>query len=429
LGGISFEISSFKERYDLQALSKGFQMYNNKKPQGLLGKITVLDLADERASFCSRLMADLGARVIKVEEPGGEPSRKNGPYLNGSRHPLRSLSFFYNNLNKLSITLDIEKEEGKAIFLRIVEEADVVVETFPPGYMNKIGLSFDKLKDINPKLIMASVTGFGQKGLKSGYKSCDIVASAFGGHMYASGSPSTPPLKIFGNQSYYSASLFAAVGILIAMRKRDRDGVGTHLDISLQESMAATLEHVLLRYFTEGAVPKREGGRHWNNSFFILPCKDGNIHLTLFQQWDTLIELLDSDGMASDLKEEKWKDDKYRAENIDYIVKVVSRWTKRHRVQELFELGQMMRFPWAKIQTPEELVNDSQLKARNFFVPIKYSMNETIMCPGIPYRFDPAFKVPRKRPSKPGEDNLEIYCKQLGIPNEELKRLYSLKVL
>ena len=211
-------------------------MENKKKDQGgLLGNIRVLDLADEKASLCSRIMADLGARVIKIEKPGGDPSREKGPFLNDSGHPLKSLSFFYNNLNKLGITLDIEREEGKSIFLRLVEDADVVVETFSPGYLEDIGLSFDKLEERNPGLIMASVTGFGQKGPKSKYKSCDIVASAFGGHMYVSGSNDTSPLKIFGEQSYFSASLYAAVGILIALNKRDRDGVGTHLDISLQE--------------------------------------------------------------------------------------------------------------------------------------------------------------------------------------------------
>ena len=390
----------------------------------------VLDLADEKASFCTRLLADLGACVIKIEKPGGDPSRKIGPFLKNSGYPLKSLSFFYNNLNKLGITLDIEREEGKSIFLRLVEGADVVVETLPPGYLEEIDLSFDKLKDINPKLIMASVTGFGQKGPKSGYKSCDIVASAFGGHMYVSGSPSTPPLKIFGEQSCYSASLYAAVGILIAMRKRDREGVGTHLDISLEESMVSTLEHVLLRYFAEGIVPKREGDRHWNNTFFILPCKDGSIHLTIFQQWDTLIELLDSEGMTADLKEKKWNDEKFRTENIDHIVEVISRWTKRHEVQELFELGQLMRFPWAKIQSPMELTDNPQLMARNFFIPIKYSDDEIpMMCPGIPYKLDPVFTMPQRHAPEPGEDNLEIYHEELGIPDEELKRLYSLKVI
>lgn len=311
-----------------------------------------------------------------------------------------------------------------------MEGADVVVETFPPGYLADIGLSFDKLKGVNPKLIMASVTGFGQRGPKSIYKSCDIVASAFGGHMYVSGSPSTPPLKIFGEQSYYSASLYSAVGILIALRKRDRDGVGIHLDISLQESTASTLEHVLLRYFIEGIIPKREGGRHWNNTFFILPCKDGCIHLTIFQSWETLVELLDSEGMAADLKEKKWNDDRSRTENIDHIVEVVSQWTKKHTGQELFELGQLMRFPWAKIQSPMELIDNPQLKARNFFVPVKYSEDEhPIMCPGIPYKLSPVFTMPRIHPPEPGEDNMEVYHEELGIPDEELKRLYSLKVI
>jgi crotonobetainyl-CoA:carnitine CoA-transferase CaiB-like acyl-CoA transferase len=152
--------------------------------------------------------------------------------------------------------------------------------------------------------------------------------------------------------------------------------------------------------------------------------------LTIFQQWDTLIELLDSDGMAADLKEEKWKDGQYRVKNIDHIVRVISMWTKTYKMQELFELGQLMRFPWAKIQSPKELTDDPQLKARDFFVPVKDSTNETtIMCPGIPYKLDVPLKLPRKGPPEPGEDNLKIYHEELEIAKEEIKRLYSLKVL
>ena len=405
-------------------------MGDSKKVKALLSGIRVLDLADEKAGFCPKILADLGAQVIKVERPGGDPSRKSGPFLDSPRLSQKSLSFFYNNTNKLGITLDIRQKQGKAIFLRLAQGVDVVVETFPPGYLENIGLSFGTLQNVNPGLILVSVTAFGQNGPKSTYKSCDLVASAFGGQMYVSGSPSTPPLKTFGEQSYFSASLFAAIGILLALQKRNQKGAGTHLDISLQESVAASLEHVFVRYFCDRVIPERQGSRHWNDAFFIFPCRDGFIHMTVFQQWETLIEWLDSEGMADDLKDPNWEDGQFRAEHADHVIEVLGRWTKTHTVKELFELGQLMRFPWAPIQSPMEVANCPQLKAREFFVSPEHSDDDAaLMYPRIPYRFGPAITVPQKPAPEPGEDNREIYQKELGISDEELRRLHSMGVI
>jgi crotonobetainyl-CoA:carnitine CoA-transferase CaiB-like acyl-CoA transferase len=191
---------------------------------------------DEKPAL-SKLLANLGADVVKIERPGGDASRKIGPFWGDRPHPEGSLFFNYHNTNKRGITLNLENSVGREIFLRLVKRSDVVVETFPPGYLRELGLDFEVLREGNPGLIMASVTGFGQKGLRNRYKSCDIVASAFGGQMYVSGSPVTAPLKPFGEQSYYAASLFAAIGILLALRKRKQSGKGEHLDISLQRRL------------------------------------------------------------------------------------------------------------------------------------------------------------------------------------------------
>ncbi|MCJ7786176.1 MAG: CoA transferase, partial [Desulfobacterales bacterium] len=187
------------------------------KGKGILEGLQILDLADEKASFCSKLLADLGARVIKIERPGGDPSREMGPFLEHLPNSERSLFFYHNNTNKLGITLNLEYKDGKEIFLKLLQNTDIVVESFPPDYLRQKGLGFDVLSRVNLKLIQVSVTGFGESGPRSQYKSCDLTASAFGGQMYVTGSPSTPPLKPFGDQSYYTASLFAAVSILLAL--------------------------------------------------------------------------------------------------------------------------------------------------------------------------------------------------------------------
>jgi len=391
---------------------------------GLLEGIRVLDLADEKASFCSKLLADMGAYVIKVEKPDGDPSRKLGPFYKNLSHPERSLSFFYNNTNKYGITLDLENSEGREIFTKLVKVTDIMVETFPPGYLECLGLGFEILSEINRSLILVSVSGFGGNGPRRHYKACDLVASAFGGQMYVSGSPSMPPLKAFGKQSYYTASLFAAVGILLAIRKRAKSGKGEHIDVSLQEAVTATLDHVLIRYFSEKIVSRRQGNLHWNSAFYIFPCKDGFIHLTLFQQWDTLVEWLDREGMAEELKDKKWKDEEYRQKHLDHIIEVIGQWTKTHTVSELFDLGQLMRFPWAPVHSPKEVLDSPQLKARGFFIDIDHpEIGASLKCPGIPYKFSFSMWEQKRRAPLIGEHNLKIYREELGLTEKELKRL------
>jgi crotonobetainyl-CoA:carnitine CoA-transferase CaiB-like acyl-CoA transferase len=160
--------------------------------EGLLHGVRVLDLADEKACFCSKVLADLGATVIKVEKPGGDDARKAGPSAANRLSSKPNLLFLYNNTNKLDITLDIEKEEGRSLFGRLVKRADVVVESFAPGRLKTIGCPYEVMSAVNPRLILASVTGFGQTGPRARYKSCNLVASSFGGQMYVSGLPSCP---------------------------------------------------------------------------------------------------------------------------------------------------------------------------------------------------------------------------------------------
>jgi len=374
-----------------------------------LADIGVLDLADEKASLCSKILADLGALVIKVESPGGDLSRRIGPFWQNSPHPERSLFFWYNNTNKLGITLDLEQRDDRQIFLRRIENCDVVVETFMPGYLDGLGLGFKSLTELNPGLVMVSVTGFGQSGPRRGFKSCDLVASALGGQMYISGSPSLPPIKAYGEQSYSVASLYAAVGALLGLRKRAKSGKGEHIDISLQEAVASTLDYVMVRYFHEQVVPKRRGDRHWNDFFCILPCKDGFIHITPLLGWETVVDLLDSEGIAEDLKGEKWKDEEYRALNVDHVIAVLRGWTGVHNVNELFELGQLMRFPWAPVHSPQEILRSPQLKARGFFADYEHpELGCAVLYPGVPYRFSRDHATPRMRAPLTGEHNLHL---------------------
>ncbi len=322
--------------------------------RGALSGYRVLDLTDEKALLCGRFLADMGAEVIRIEEPGTPPT------------------FSWENLGKRSLTLDVQLKAGQELFKRLVKKADVLIESHPPGHLEALGLGYSQLARVNPRLIMASVTPFGQGGPYRDYKSCDLVASALGGQLYVTGEPGKPPLKPFGNQSYYLGSLFAAIGVLLALWNRHSSGKGQHIDISLQECVVATLDHVLVRYFYEDEVAKRQGSLHWNNAFRVFPAKDGYVLLSLFYQWETLVEWLASEDMAENLIDEKWQGRDYRLEHIDRVIEVLERWTKRHSKAELVEKAQLMRFPWAEVASPSDLLASPQLKARKFWLDVEY---------------------------------------------------------
>ncbi len=385
-------------------------MNRQENRNSVLSGYHVLDLTDEKGMLCSRLLADMGADVIRVEKPGGDS--------------VRSLFFWETNLGKLDITLNMGVKQGQEIFRRLVQAADVVVESEPPGYLEALGLGYSELSKINPRLIMASITNFGKGGPYRDYKSCEMIASALGGQMYVCGEPQLPPLKPFGNQACYTACLFAAIGILLALRSRHTTGRGQHIDISLEECVAATLDHILVRYFYEGVVAKRQGSLHWNNAFRIFPCRDGYILLSLFQQWETLVEWLDAEGAAQDLMDEKWLDREERFQHLDHIIEVLEQWTRSHTVAELVEKGQLMHLPWAEVTSVPGLIDSPQLKERGFFVEVEHpETGKKYKFPGAPCKLSRSLWQVGCRVPSAGEHNRKIYHQELGLSQEEIKAL------
>jgi crotonobetainyl-CoA:carnitine CoA-transferase CaiB-like acyl-CoA transferase len=275
---------------------------------GILSGCLVLDLTDEKGAFCVKMLAGMGAEVVRVN-PEHEPDR----------------------------------------FLELLKRADIFIETSPPGYLASLGMGYQDLSKANPRLIMISITPFGQNGPYKDYNASDITLQALGGWLSVTGEPEMP-LKLYGNQAYHTASLFAANAILLALWNRHETGCGQYIDISMLECVVSTLDHVLVRYFYEDIVSGRQGSRHWNNSFDILPCVDGYILISIHRQWETLVELMASESMAEDLSDVKFHDREERNRNIDHILEVMQQWTLRHKTAELEELGQLMHFPWAAVK-------------------------------------------------------------------------------
>jgi benzylsuccinate CoA-transferase BbsE subunit len=372
----------------------------------ILNNYRVLDLSDEKGMLCSKLLADLGAEVIRIENPGLE------------------FPAVYSNTGKRSITLDIAHPKGKNLFRHIVKDCDIIIESYTPGYLNSLGLDYPSLEKINPRLILASITDFGQTRPYRNYKSSDLVAAAMGGPMSVCGEPDKAALKPFGHQAYSTTCLFAANGVLLALWQRHTTGNGQHIDISVHESVAAILDHILVRYFSEGTVAQRSGSRYWNNAFRIFPCRDGYVLLSILYQWETLIEWLDSEGMAGDLTDEKWQRSDERSNNLDHIIEILEKWTLTHTVNELVEPGQLMHFPWAKVASIPEVVASPQLNKRGFFIEATDpDSGKSFKFPGAPFKMsqspllvDPAIPVT-------GEYNFEFYHLKLGLTETEIAAL------
>lgn len=379
-------------------------MSNQRNTDTILPGYRVFDLADEKGRLCSRLLADMGAKVIRVEAPG------------------QDFPHDHSNAGKRSISLNLETGQGQELFKRLIETADVLVESYPPGFLEALGLGYSRLSDINPRLVMASITNFGQTGPYRDYKSCDLVACALGGQMYVCGEAETPPLKPYGNQAYSSACLFAANGVLLALWHRHTTGRGQHIDIAIAECVTATLDHVLVRYFYEGAVAERQGGLYWNDAFRIFPCRDGYILLSLFHQWETLVEWLDTENMAEDLTDKKWGDRDFRVQRLDHIIEILERWTRTHTAAELVEKGQLMRFPWAKVTSVPELLASPQLKERGFWVEVEQSdSGKKYKIPGAPCKLSRSPWQTNTHIPGLGEHNREVYHGELELSEAEIE--------
>ncbi len=376
-------------------------MANHVRDKGgaFLGDLLVLDLADETGSFCSKLLADLGAIVIKVSGPApGKGHTEEGEGIDPS--------FFYHNTNKLGLTLDPDRPEGRKAFRGTVREADVLVETFSPGRPNPFGVTPSMVARLNPRLVHLSITGFGRTGPRRRFRSTDIVASAFGGQTYVSGLPTEAPRAPFGAQPSYVSSIFGAIAVLLALEERRVTGKGQHIDLSTQEAIASTLDHVMVDYFSRGTIARRQGSVYGEKAFSILPCRDGHVQIPVLQNWVTILELMSSEGRAEDLVGKDWQDEAFRLAHYDHLSDVVGRWAACHSKNELFELGQAMRFPWAPICSPPEVIASPQLAARQFFVEAAMAGGATMRLPGLPYRFR-SFSPPPPKPAPFQDEALE----------------------
>lgn len=355
-------------------------------PIALLDGYTALDLTDVKGQLCGRLLADLGMEVVKVEPPGGDPVRRSGPFKEGS---LLSLRFAHLNANKRSIVLDLLEEGGRSEFLRLVQGVDVVLESFSPGALDSLGLGYRDLAKMNPGLVMASITGFGQTGPRRDFAFTDIVVFAMSGLMYISGDPLLPPCKPPETQAYYFGSLFAALGVLAALYRRERTGRGDHVDVSMQETLA-TQEHLIRLYANEGQILKRQGSQHGQVApARIFPCRDGYVYLYVTRQhWKIFLEVW-ADHPA-ELEGPEWQNNLFRRARVETMNQLVEAFTIEHSKEELTTLLQSHGIPCLAVNSPKDFIGDEHVRARGFIVPAEYPDLGSVEQPAAPFLIDGA---------------------------------------
>jgi len=397
-------------------------MAKQKAKDTTLGDLRVLDLAGPIGIYCTKQLADLGADVIKIEPPGGDPTRSLGPFYHNKVHPEKSLYWFQFNTNKKSITLNIASPKGKGIFKKLVKTADIIVESFPPGYLDSLGLGYPVLKKLNPRLIMTSITPFGQTGPYKDFKASDLIGLALGGFLFICGWEDEPPSRVGGSQAYHIASIHATTATLIALYHRDITGEGQHIDVSMQQCVAHSLQWVPQMYDLQKRIMVRSG----RLGVPLQECKDGWTNFIALFDWDLLVNWLKSGGGAADLDDDKFKDMDYqiRPEVRQHITEVTDAFTKSHDKRWVCEEGQNRGVIAIPCNNAKDVVENPQLVLRNYFVDVEHpELKDTLKYPGAPYRFaETPWKIRRRAPLI-GEHNNEIYKKELGLTAKEMAAL------
>jgi benzylsuccinate CoA-transferase BbsE subunit len=407
-----------------------------KKEQAvsMLSPYRVLDLTDEKGFLCGKLFGDLGADVIKVEKPRGDPSRNISPFYHDKPDPEKSLFWWAYNTNKRGITLNIESQEGKDIFKRLTKTTDFVIESFPAQYMSNVGLGYNDLEKVNPGLIMASITPFGQTGPYKEYKCSDIVGWAMGGYMYAYGDPDRPPVRISCvPQAYLHAGLAAAVGAMMALFYRHSTGKGQQVDVSIQESVAHALDNVSYFWDLTRTITHRKGSDYHGGSPIIWPCKDGYISwiywMGLSIDWNQpLIKMMESEGMANDfLKNFDWSTFDYHTappEIIDAIMKPTNDFFMSHTKAELHKLALKFNAMLQPVANASDLLESTQLASREFWIELVHPELDTkVIYPGTFGRFSEGSQQIARRAPLIGEHNQEIYEKELGLSRNKIIKM------
>lgn len=402
---------------------------------GPLSNLHIVELGElVSAPYCSRLLADLGADVIKVEKPfQGDDSRRQGPFPEDIPHPERSGLFLAMNINKRGITLDVASNTGKEILFRLIEWADILIENQRPKVMRNLGIDYSVVSELKSSLIVTSISPFGQSGPYQDYDAEDLVSFHMGGYGYYLGGavndPCTePPLKAAERQSEFLAGVHGALATMGAVFARGLSGKGQHVDVSQQEAVMASLGRVTRTTTEKGGESRHRAENPVSSDSAILPTKDGHVAISpreehLWQRWLKVM------GNPSWGRDERFKDRDSRRKHWVVLEKLLSSWTSQRTKEDIFSSAQAERVPVFPVNSIAGIVDSPQIVHRGFFQELEHPEVGTLRYATAPYRFSETPVQFRRAAPLLAEHNEEVICKLLGYSRRQLVQLYQTRVV
>ncbi|MFQ5872353.1 MAG: CaiB/BaiF CoA transferase family protein [Dehalococcoidia bacterium] len=391
-------------------------------PQALSG-IRVIDLSQNIAGpFCTKLLADYGADVVKVEPLGGDAARRMGPFYKDQPHPEHSGLFMHLNTNKRGVTLNLDSATGRKVLRELAKDADAMIEDLGPGAVERLGLGYDILRKLNLRLVVTSISDFGRTGPYRDYKAVEMMYYAMGGPMYATGDPEREPMKTGGNVSQYQAGSAAALATMTALFAAELQGKGAHIDLSIMETQLGSIDRRssrLLGYQYTGVVGPRSldifgigSGPH--------PCKDGWINLLGgefgFERMCAMIgrpELIEDDRFST-------REAQAQSGSVEAFEEYYLPWLLERTKQEVWSQAQDFRIPSGVINTTEDLLADVNFRERDVWAEANHPVVGRVTQPGRPFiMYRTPWRLRRPAPTL-GQHNQEVLCGELGFSKSEL---------
>jgi len=393
---------------------------------GPLNDIRVLDLTRVLAGpYATMVLRDLGAEVIKIERPlVGDDSRGVGPFKDGV-----SLYFMSINRGKKSVTLNLRAERGKRIFLELMKKSDVLVENFRPGTMKRLGLDYDRLKEHHPKIIYAACSGFGQTGPYATRGAYDMIIQGMGGIMSITGEPGRIPVRVGASVADITAALFTVIGILSALRHREKTGEGQFVDVAMLDCQAAILENAIARYLSTHSIPQPLGTRHPSfTPFEAFETQDGYVVLAIGNDelWAKFCQAV---GQTQLINDDRFRTNALRTEHYDELRAILANIMKERSTSQWIADMEEVGVPCGPINTVDKVIEEPQIRAREMIVEVEHATAGKIQMAGIPIKLSATpGKVDSPAPDL-GEHTDEVLAKLLGLSGKEIEDLRKAKVI